>query len=316
MNTNFLIILQIFAILLILIPLNGLIIRSFSIIAQKAKLSRTFIILFIVGFASAIPEIFIGINSAILNQPEIGIGNAIGTGIVLVSFVAGIVALYNKGFKTNKVFTKGNLIFISLTTLAFIVLGMDGFYSRLDGVILILTYVVYLILLSYYKNQFEVKSFSKIKTKQLLLNVLIAVVGLVITFLASYLLNLKAGELAKISFMPEFFIGLMLLAPLSGIPELIYEFQLHKRSLTELSLGEIFTSLVTNTTLTIGIIILISPLTISNPTFFYFTGLYMCILLVMFNIYIRTKNELSWKEGMILIFSYIIFMLSSISLLF
>ena len=316
MNTNLLILIQMFAILLVLVPLNGLIIRSFSIIAQKAKLSRTFIVLFIVGFAASIPEIFIGINSAILNQPEVGIGNAIGTGIVLISFIAGIVAVYNKSFKTNKVFSKNNLVFVSMTTLAFIILGMDGIYSRIDGIILVLIYLIYLMLLSYYKNHFEIKKASGISRKQLWINIIILIVGLVIAFFASYLLNIKAGELASISLLPAFFIGLILLAPLSGIPELIYEFELHKRNLTELSLGELFTSLVTNTTLTIGIIILICPLTISNPSFFYFTSLYMCILLIMFNIYIRTRNELNWKEGMVLILSYIIFMLSSFSLLF
>lgn len=316
MNTNLLILIQIFAILLILIPLNGLIIRSFSIIAQKAKLSRTFILLFIVGFAASLPEIFIGINSALLKQPEIGIGNAIGTGIVLISFVAGIVAVYNKSFKTNKIFSKSNLVFISLATIAFIVLGMDGVYSRIDGIILILIYLVYLVLLSYYKNYFEIKKAPSINKKQLWVNIIIAVVGLVIAFFASYYLNLKAGELASISSLPGFFIGLILLAPLSGIPELIFEFELHKRNLTELSLGELFTSLVTNTTLTIGIVVLICPLTISNPSIFYFTSLYMCILLVMFNVYIRTKNELNWKEGLVLILSYIVFILSAFSLLF
>jgi cation:H+ antiporter len=305
-----------FAILLILVPLNGLIIRSFSIIAQKAKLSRTFIVLFIVGFAASLPEILIGINSAILNQPEIGIGNSIGTGIVLISFVAGIVAVYNKSFKTNKIFSKNNLLYISLATVAFIVLGMDGVYSRIDGVILIMVYLGYLILLSYYKNHFEIKKVTSISKKLLWTNIVIALVGLSVTFLASYYLNLKAAELKNLSLLPGFFIGLILLAPLSGIPELIYEFELHKRGLTELSLGELFTSLVTNTTLTIGIIVLICPVTISNPSVFYFTGLYMCVLLVMFNIYIRTKNELNWKEGMVLIMSYIIFMLSSFSLLF
>jgi cation:H+ antiporter len=305
-----------FAILLILIPLNGLIIRSFSIIAQKAKLSRTFILLFVVGFAASIPEIFIGINSAILKQPEIGIGNAVGTGIVLISLVAGIIAIYNKSFKTNKVFSKSNLVFVSLTTLAFIVLGMDGVYSRFDGLILVMIYLAYLILLSYYKNHFEIKKVQSISKKQLWVNIIIALVGVAVAFLASYYLNVKAGELASTSLIPHFFIGLILLAPLSGIPELIYEFELHKRGLTELSLGELFTSLVTNTTLTIGIIILICPITISNPSIFYFTSLYMCILLIMFNVYIRTRNELNWKEGLVLILSYIIFMLSTFSLLF
>jgi cation:H+ antiporter len=230
--------------------------------------------------------------------------------------VAGIVAVYNKSFKTNKVFSKNNLVFVSFITLTFIILGMDGIYSRIDGVILIMIYLVYLILLSYYKNYFEIKKAPSITRKQLWINILVALIGLSVAFIASYLLNIKAAELRGLSFLPEFFIGLILLAPLSGIPELIFEFELHKRGLTELSLGELFTSLVTNTTLTIGIIILICPITISNPSIFYFTSLYMCILLIMFNIYIRTRNELNWKEGMILILSYIIFMLSSFSLLF
>lgn len=315
MNNNLLVLLQVLGILLVMIPINGLIIRSFSIIAQKAKLSRIFILLFIVGFATSLPELLIGINSAILKQPEVGIGNALGTGIILISFVAGIIAVYNKSFKTNKIFGKGNLLLISLSTLTFIFLGMDGGFSRIDGIILVMVYLVYLILLSYYKNNFEIKKVSNITSKTLLINILIAVFGVVIIFVASYLLNVKVTEFKTLSALPDLFIGLILLAPLSAIPELIYEFQLHKRNLTELSLGELFTSLVTNTTLTIGVVVLICPLTIANPVVFYFTALYMCVLLVLFNIYIRTKNELNWKEGLVLIVSYVIFMLSSFSLL-
>jgi len=315
MNNNLLVLLQILGILLVMIPINGLLIRSFSIIAQKAKLSRIFILLFIVGFATSLPELLIGINSAILKQPEIGIGNALGTGIILISFVAGIVAVYNKSFKTNKIFSKGNLLLISMSTLTFIFLGMDGGFSRIDGIVLVMVYLVYLILLSYYKNNFEIKKVRSISTKTLLVNIFIAIIGALVVFIASYLLNIKVTEFKLSNELPDLFIGLIMLAPLSAIPELIYEFQLHKKNLTDLSLGELFTSLVTNTTLTIGVIVLICPLTIANPVVFYFTALYMCVLLVLFNIYIRTKNELNWREGIVLITSYIIFMLSSFSLL-
>jgi len=315
MNTNLLIVLQIFAILLVLIPLNGLIIRAFGILAQKLKLSRAFILVFIVGFAASIPELFIGINSALQNQPEVGVGNSIGTGIVLISFVAGIVAVYNKNFKTNKIFGKNNLAFISVITLVYIFLGMDGIFSRIDGVVLISIYLVYLVLLSYYKNHFEIKKLPKISTKEISVNILLTIFGLVLAYLASYLLNLKVTELHNVSILPLFFIGLLLLAPLSAIPELIFEFELHQKDLTELSLGELFTSLVTNTTLIIGVIILIAPFSISNMLLFQFTAFFMCVVLVMFNIYIRSRNSLDWKEGLVLIVSYILFMLSAFSLI-
>ena len=315
MNTNLLILLQIFAILLVLIPLNGLIIRAFGIIAQKLKLSRAFILIFIVGFAASIPELFIGINSAILKQPEVGLGNSIGTGIVLISFIAGIIAVYNKKFKTNKVFGKNNLAFISIITLVYILLGVDGIYSRVDGIILIAVYLLYLVLLAYYKNHFEIKRVTGISSKEVVLNLVLIGIGLVTAYFTSYFLNLKVTELNNISSLPLFFIGLLILAPLSAIPELIFEFELHKKDLTELSLGELFTSLVTNTTFVIGVIILIAPFTIANMILFQFSALFMCVILIMFNIYIRSRNELDWKEGLVLIVSYILFMLSAFSLI-
>ena len=315
MNTNLLILLQIFAILLVLVPLNGLIIRAFSILGQKLQLSRTFILLFIVGFAASLPELFIGINSALQHQPEMGVGNAIGTGIVLISFVAGIIAVYKKQFKTNNIFSKNNISLISLFTLAYIVLGMDGIYSRLDGIVLVAVYIVYLIMLSFYKNHFEIKKYIKIPNREVLINSLLVVIGLVVAFLASYVLNLKVTELQVVSSLPLFFIGLIILAPLSAIPELIFEFELHNRDLSASSLGELFTSLVSNTTLIIGIIILISPFTISNPFVFYYTSFFMCTILILLNIYIRSRNELNWKEGLILILSYMLFMVSTFSLI-
>lgn len=316
MGTSLILIVELLAAMLVLIPLNGLIINALSYLGQKLNLKREVLILLIIGIAVSIPELMIAINAVQFNQPELAIGNAIGSGLVLMALVAGLVAIYNRNFKTNRVLSKNQLIFMTVASLLNIILSFDGRISRSDGVLLIITYIAYLVVLLSNKGNFSIKVSETLSNKKTWLNIGIVIFGLAAAFLAAYFINYVSREIYLNTNFTLFFIGLVLLAPLGAIPELIFEFELNHAGKSNLSLGELFTSLVTNTTLVIGITALLSPINIATNVVYYFSAFFFALLLALMNYFVHSKNALNWREGLILVVAYVIFLLSAITLIF
>ncbi len=315
MIDSLLLLFQVFAILIIMIPLNGLLMNLWLKLAQNFRLSRKVIIIVTIGLMLSIPELFIALNSLNRQVPELAVGNAIGTAIILISLVAGIISIYKKELKTNEIFSNDNLNLLSFAALLNVILAFDGRLSRLDGVLLIISYLIYLFVLSGLKGNYSILKKTKLSTRKAMLSIVLLIGGFLGIWVLSDNIVQKALEIQILTAFPLFAIGAVLIAPLGAIPELIFEMELNNKEESKLSLSELFTSLISNTTLILGIIILIEPIVISGSIFYYFTTLILALLLLLFNYYSRTKSNLNWKEGTLLLISYIIYLISALILL-
>ena len=117
-------------------------------------------------------------------------------------------------------------------------------------------------------------------------------------------------ELRNLTVLPMFLITVVLLSPLGVIPELIYEFALIHKNRSELALGDLFTNVVVNTTFITGILAVIRPFTVGISNLQYLSSLFLVVILIFFNYAARTKNDLNWKEGLILILAYFMYIVS------
>ncbi len=80
----------IFTSLLILLILSGIITtRSLSNISSYLKLGHFAAEFIIMAIATGIPELIVGINSAIEGIPELSLGTVLGSNVVNLSFVIG-----------------------------------------------------------------------------------------------------------------------------------------------------------------------------------------------------------------------------------
>jgi len=315
MIDSLLLLFQVFAILIIMIPLNGLLMNLWLKLAQNFRLSRKVIIIVTIGLMLSIPELFIALNSLNRQVPELAVGNALGTAIILISLVAGIISIYKKELKTNEIFSNDNLNLLSFAALLNVILAFDGRLSRLDGVLLIISYLIYLFVLSGLKGNYSILKKTKLSTRKAMLSIVLLIGGFLGIWVLSDNIVQKALEIQILTAFPLFAIGAVLIAPLGAIPELIFEMELNNKEESKLSLSELFTSLISNTTLILGIIILIEPIVISGSIFYYFTTLILALLYYYSTIYSRTKSNLNWKEGTLLLISYIIYLISALILL-
>ncbi|HLD03321.1 MAG TPA: hypothetical protein VJC17_00950 [Candidatus Dojkabacteria bacterium] len=299
--------LKLLAGMLIILPASGLLIYSLIHITRYLRMRDYLVVFLVIGFATALPELFIGLQAASSNHPNIALGNALGSSIAAISLIAGVVAIFNKEFKTSKFFTSLDLTHLSISVILLSLLASDGYLSNIDGILLLISFTYYLLSIYTSPAQYKLPEI-KVNKKYLLLYLFVAVISVLGIFFVSQSVVASTINLAKSTSLPTILIALTVLAPLGAVPELIFELEINKKSISKLTFGELFTSVLVNCTFIVGIIALIKPFAIEKNILFYSTALFLVLLLIAFNSFLRSRQMLHWKEGVILVIAYLVYL--------
>ena len=287
-------------------------VKSLSKIAEFLGISQFSAAFIIMAFATSIPELFVGVSSALSGNPELSLGNIIGANIINLTLISGIIIL-SAGeikFKTKEI---GSEVYFMLLIL-FLVLFLyfiDKGLSRFDGLILVGLFLVH----NYkvfkkrkkYPKKIRVKKNLKIQISRFywLLIFLIALVGL---FISSNFVVKSAIVLAVDWNFPEIMIGLFFVSIATSLPELVFGVSAGTTHHKEMAIGDEIGSVVTNAGLILGIVALIHPIT-TNFISFFVSGIFMFVSGFIFVTFLKTGGKLEKMEGISLIFIYILFVI-------
>ena len=202
-----------------------------------------------------------------------------------------------------------------------LILFGDGSLSRLDGVLLLLIYLLYHLLLlkdnqNYYSVEATLKpslfgrwlhSLKKNPFSQEWGGLLLATIILVFS---GVIIIETGGMLAVDLGMPLFVVGLTFVALGTSLPELSVEIRSLKKKKVGMVFGNLLGSVVTNSTLILGVSALIKPISIKGveTQFWLASGFFLLSFLLLW-LFIRTKFKLQRWEGMVLIGMYLLFIL-------
>jgi cation:H+ antiporter len=284
-------------------------VQSLLVLARFLRI-RQFVLSFILmAFATSIPELFVNITSGIANKGSIGLGNAIGASILDITFILGITLLLARKIDVKQKILKQSARSMTLVApLPAILLAIGNEISRIDGAILIIVFLIY----SYYLlksgrdyRDLEHDHINRLTVILMTLAFLVALAGL---FFASHVAVKTGTIMAAALRIPPLLLGLFILSFGTTLPELIFETRAVFRKTPSLALGDVMGSVICNSTLVIGINALINPiqanflLFITGAIFLFFTSL-------LYYTFITRTTQLTWREGIIFLFVYIIFVL-------
>src|SRR5262245_20626220 len=123
-----------------------LLVRGGSGLAARLGIRPMVIGLTVVSLGTSVPELAIGIDSALSGSPGIAAGNVVGTNLVNVLFILGLSALL-----VPVVFQRRTLTFelpaMTAAALALYLLSLDGTLGRADGLLLLVAGVAYTLVL-------------------------------------------------------------------------------------------------------------------------------------------------------------------------
>lgn len=273
---------------------------------------------FIMALATSIPNFFVGIVSALNEIPELSFGDIVGANIIDLALVMGIAALISKaGLSASSRTVQGSSIFTIGVAILPLILIQDGLLSRIDGVLLLSVFFMYLSWLFRKRERFE-KVYEGILEP---LSFKFFFKNLILIFGSILLLILAAQGIVKSAiFFAEYFnfpislIGILIIGLGTTLPEASFTLQAARKGQDWLVLGNLMGSVVITTTLVLGMVALIYPIKIIDPSPYFIARIFLLISAISFFVFIRTQEKITKKEAVILILIYSSFVASEILL--
>ena len=298
-----------FIVAIVILSKGGtILVRSLVKIAAYLKMSDFVVGFILVAIATSIPELFVGLTAALSHKPNLALGSILGSNISNVTLIIGLVAILSRGIKIEREAIKSNVIYVAFVSLLPILLLIDAELSRLDGIVLIFVFLFYMLRLIKEKKRYS-RVTDHVSRRIFIKNVVIAILGAAFLLLAAEIIVYSASKIAIALNFPLILLGLFMVAIGTSLPELIFEIKAVLAKREGMALGDLLGSLAINAGLVLGIVALISPFQVTNYSLFLVAGLFSVLSLGLFVFFLRSRERLSWVEGMSLLLLYIIFVI-------
>ena len=285
-------------------------------IAKKFGISELIIGLTIVAMGTSAPEAAVSIAAAAKGSAGISIGNVIGSNIMNIFIILGVVAAITP-LKIERSTVRYEMPFTIIVTILFVLMGKDGLITRLDGGILwagLLAYIAYLLYQAKNKPDDDSAQTNPVNTAETAEAVpaeppsiwkLIAftIVGLAVILVSSDYAVDAAVALAKIFNISDRVIGLTIVALGTSLPELVTSVTAALRGNADLAVGNVVGSCVFNLLFVLGTSALILPIPCA-PNFLNdaYVAAGATILLLLFGF---TQMKITRWEGLLLVVCYV-----------
>ena len=298
--------------LFLVIKSSNYAIKYSSHLAKTFNLSQFVVSFFIIAIISALPETTIAIFSAINGEPELGVGTLLGGNITDLTLIFGIIALISsKGIKVQSKILRNNILYLIMLFVP-IILGIDGIFSRIDGLILIALGVIFFIKIYHNSTKFR-KKFNHTKKEPLIKSLSLLILSLVVLLVSAYFTVEFATDFAYGIGIPLVIIGITIIAFGTCLPELAISLKAVKTNSDEIALGDILGTVMTDATIVMGIVALISPFNWAFSGFFV-TGITRFIAGIFVITFMKSERSINKTEGILLILFYILFIFIEIML--
>lgn len=307
MITNLLIFI---AAIVVLVASGSMIVKSLSKIAVFLHLSEYVIGFILLAFATSLPELFVGISSAINKSPSIILGTVIGSNIANLTIIIGIPVLLARGLNIQSKKTKMDALWMTgLAALPLVLMLIGGTISRIDGIILLSAFAVYIFKLVKEGKEFRKELENRISHKMIVASVFLFIISLVLLYISSDYV-VKYAQLLAIDFaIPAIFIGLFMVAIGTSLPELVSGISAALHGHHEMGVGNIIGSVIANSTLVLGVSALIFPITESFLLFIVSIS-FMLLVSIIFTAFVEEGDKIRLMEGLVLILLYVFFLIT------
>ena len=301
-------------------------------IAKKFGISELIIGLTIVAMGTSAPEAAVSIAAAAKGSAGISIGNVIGSNIMNIFIILGVVAAIVP-LKIERSTVRYEMPFTILVTAVFVLMGRDGLITRLDGAILwagLLLYIAYLLRQAKQKpteapqaettaeaaatvpdaaetgatpaTTVEPAADVLAEAPSIWKLIALTIAGLVVILVSSDYAVDAAVALAKIFNISDRVIGLTIVALGTSLPELVTSVTAALRGNADLAVGNVVGSCIFNLLFVLGTSALILPIPCA-PNFLSdaYVAVGATILLLIFG---YTQMKIARWEGVLLVACY------------
>ncbi len=279
-------------------------VRILSKISRQTGVREYVMGFVLVSVSTSIPELFVGISSAISGEAALSLGNVIGSNVVNFSLIMGILVILGKGLKISSGIVKNEMVYMLMIAVLPVFLMLDGNLSRIEGFILMAVFLVYTI--SFIKMRHKSDPSVVKDKKAILLSVLSLIVSFALLFASSHFVVDSGVKMAFDFGVPVMVVGLLAVAFGTSIPELIFTIKAANKK--ALAFADLTGSVIANSSLVLGATAIISPIT-ADFRLFLISATFMIVNLFLVITFAQRKEGISVTKGIFLVILYLAFIL-------
>lgn len=243
--------------------------RGAVTVAKYLQVSPLIIGLTIIAFGTSAPELTVSLNAALNGQPDISIGNVVGSNIANILLVMGAMAVVSPFFVNRGTLGRDGGFMLAISA-GLVALGVFGMIDRWVGLVLVALLIGFTVYLySSARNEEDTEEAEAGVEENLVPGPPAMAFGVLLVGLAGVVWGAElmvdgAVGLARIWGISEAVIALSLVAIGTSLPELAVSLVAARRGHAGLAVGNIIGSNVSNILLILGATALIVPLPVSE----------------------------------------------------
>ena len=275
-----------------------------SALARRMNVPEIIIGLTIVAAGTSAPELFVSLVSALKGTPDLAVGNVVGSNTMNAMLIVGCAAMVAP-MTISRSTVKKDIPFSVGASVLLILLAVDSFLGRVDGIILLLGFAVFM---AYTLMQAKTGSTDEVQaeTSPVWKNIVYLVGGLLGLVLGSNLFVDSASSVAYALDISEGVVGLTVVAGGTSLPELATSVVAARKGQSAIAIGNVIGSNVFNILLILGLTATISPMEIEGITTSDMAVMLISVALVWMFSFTRYTVE-RW-EGAVLVGGYLVYL--------
>lgn len=257
--------------LVLLVAGAELLVRGASRLATQVGFPPLIIGLTVVAFGTSTPELAVSLRSSLSGQPDLALGNVLGSNVFNILFVLGISAVITPLIVSQQLVRFDVPVMIGISIVMWI-LGWDDSLSRWDGVILVVLLAIYLGILIGLGRGDELteeiapdEGATRLDLNRTALHLVQIGVGIGLLVLGSRGLVQGAVAIAQALGLSELVIGLTVVAIGTSTPEGVTSIVACLRGHPDISVGNMIGSNIFNILAVLGLTSLLAPQGLSIP---------------------------------------------------
>ena len=294
--------------LLVLARASQFVIDNAVVLARFFRISEMAVGFVLVSVATSLPELLVGIMAALEKQTGLVVGNVFGSNIADILLVLPITVIVAGAISIKKK-QAGKLTKILFITSALPLVMLLNAYASFYGVFLLAVFVAYVYYVLRERIPLEAGGVS-VAGKTAVASAFLFMIGAAVVIASSKFAVDYAVQLASLMGVSKAFIGATVVAVGTSLPELSVDVAAVMRKHSELALGDILGSCITNLTLVLGASLVVGASVFNIGAFLNLLVFMLLANLVLWQFIERVR--LTRREAFVLLALYVIFLISAV----
>ena len=261
----------------------------------------------LVGFGTSAPEFAISVGAAYQNNPDISLGNVIGSFVANILLVLGVASVI-RPIKIRKGIIRREAPIMLGAALVLLFASFFGFlddYRLIGGIVFLILFslFIYYFVCCAKKERDNTVKYEKGKTTKNILFIFLGIIGVIA---GAWLLIESAVVIADFLGVPMFIIAVSMVAVGTSLPELVVSSMAAYKEESDIAIGNVLGSNVFNILMILGVAALFTPLKANTSESIAHLLILLVVTLVIFPI-LYTGRLISRKEGVFMLAIYAVF---------